>query len=115
MDGAEVSFHTLESRSVATNAVRSIETQPTLFRRYWPVLKWLMFALVITFIGKRVWLLWREGDVGSVVIHWPWLVATFGLYVVGWLPSVLFWHRLIHLCGETTGANAKPTAKPTPM
>ena len=103
MDGAEVSFHTLESRSVATNAVRSIETQPTLFRRYWPVLKWLMFALVITFIGKRVWLLWREGDVGSVVIHWPWLVATFGLYVVGWLPSVLFWHRLIHLCGGTTG------------
>ena len=62
-----------------------------------------MFALVITFIGKRVWLLWREGDVGSVVIHWPWLVATFGLYVVGWLPSVLFWHRLIHLCGGTTG------------
>ena len=62
-----------------------------------------MFALVIAFVGRRAWLLWREGDVGSVTIHWPWLLAAFGLYGIGWLPSVLFWHRLIHLCGGTTG------------
>ncbi len=73
------------------------------FRRFWPVLKWLMFALVIAFVGRRAWLLWRGGDVGSVAIHWPWLLAAFGLYGIGWLPSVLFWHRLIHLCGGTTG------------
>ena len=73
------------------------------FRRFWPVLKWLMFALVIAFVGRRAWLLWREGDVGSVTIHWRWLLAAFGLYGIGWLPSVLYWHRLIHICGGTTG------------
>ena len=73
------------------------------FHRLWPVLKWLMFALVIAFVGRRAWLLWREGDVGSVTIHWPWLLAAFGLYGVGWLPSVFYWHQLIHRCGGTTG------------
>ena len=73
------------------------------FRRLWPVLKWLMFALVIAFVGRRAWLLWREGDVGSVTIHWPWLLAAFGLYGIGWLPSVLYWHQLIHRLGGTTG------------
>ena len=62
-----------------------------------------MFALVIAFVGRRAWLLWREGDVGSVTIHWPWLLAAFGLYGMGWLPSVLYWHQLIHRFGGTTG------------
>lgn len=73
------------------------------FRRLWPVLKWLMFALVIAFVGRRAWQLWREGDVGSVTVHWPWLLAAFGLYGIGWLPSVLYWHQLIHRFGGTSG------------
>ena len=73
------------------------------FRRLWPVLKWLMFALVIAFVGRRAWLLWRDGDVGSVTVHWPWLLAAFGLYGVGWLPSVWYWHQLIHRFGGTSG------------
>ncbi|MBC7821432.1 MAG: flippase-like domain-containing protein [Planctomycetaceae bacterium] len=93
----------MDLRSVATNIVSSIETKPTLFRRIWPVLKWLLFALAIAFIGRRAWLLWRDGDVGSVTIHWPWLLAAFGTYGIGWLPSVLYWYRLIHQFGGTTG------------
>lgn len=58
--------------------------------------------LVIAFVGRRAWQLWRDGDVGSVTIHWPWLLAAVGLYGVGWLPSVLFWHRLIHQLGGTS-------------
>ena len=73
-----------------------------LFRRLWPVLKWVLFALVIAFVGQRAWKLWREGDVGSVTIHWPWLVAASVLYLIGWLPSVLLWHRLIHGLGGTS-------------
>lgn len=73
-----------------------------LFRRLWPVLKWLLFALVIVFVGQRAWNLWRDGDVGSVSIHWPWLVAASVLYLVGWLPSVLLWHRLIHSLGGSS-------------
>lgn len=73
------------------------------FRRFWPALKWLMFALVIAFVGRRAWLLWRDGDVGSVTIHWPWLLAAFGLNGIGWLPSVFYWHQLIHRFGGTSG------------
>lgn len=72
------------------------------FRRLWPVLKWLLFALVIAFVGRRAWELWREGSVGSVTIHWPWLLASGGCYLIGWLPSVLFWHRLIHRLGGSS-------------
>ncbi len=66
------------------------------------MLKWLLFALVIAFVGRRAWQLWRDGDVGSVQVHWPWLLAAMGLYGIGWLPSILFWHRLIHQFGGTT-------------
>lgn len=75
----------------------------SLFRRCWPVMKWLLFALVIGFVGRRAGQLWRDGDVGSVSIHWPWLLAAWATYAVGWLPSILFWHRLIHQFGGTTG------------
>ena len=72
------------------------------FRRLWPLLKWALFALVIAFVGRRGWQLWREGDVGSVTIHWPWLLAASASYLVGWFPSVLLWHRLIHGFGGTS-------------
>ncbi len=77
-------------------------SKPNLFHRYWPVLKWALFALVIAFVGRKAWLLWIEGDVGSVTIHWPWLIASGIFYLLGWLPSVFFWHRLIHQLGGTS-------------
>ncbi len=85
-----------------TSDVQNPKPSASLFRRLWPVLKWVLFALVILFVGQRGWRLWRDGDVGSVTIHWPWLLAAGGLYLVGWLPSVLLWHRLIHGFGGTS-------------
>ncbi len=79
------------------------ESRSNVFRRFWPVLKWLLFALVIAFVGRKAWQLWDDGDVGSVTIHWPWLFASCALYVFGWCPSVFFWHRLIREMGGTTG------------
>ncbi len=64
--------------------------------------KWVLFALVIAFVGRKGWQLWSGGDVGSVSIHWPWLLASGVMYLVGWLPSVMFWHRLIHQLGGTS-------------
>jgi uncharacterized membrane protein YbhN (UPF0104 family) len=92
-----------EQRSVATNAVSQTDRKPSLFRRLWPALKWLLFALVIAFVGRRAWQLWRDGDVGSVTVQWPWLLAALVSYGLGWLPSALFWHRLIRQFGGTTG------------
>ncbi len=66
------------------------------------MLKWALFALVIAFVGRKAWQLWREGDIGSVAIRWPWLIASGALYLLGWLPSALFWHRLIHQLGGTS-------------
>ncbi|MFM9965679.1 MAG: YbhN family protein [Planctomycetaceae bacterium] len=87
-----------------TNADQSRQRHSSAhFRRIWPVLKWVMFALVIGFVGRRAWQLWRDGDIGSVTIHWPWLLAALVTYFIGWLPSVFYWHRLIHLFGGTTG------------
>ncbi len=85
-----------------TAEVVSESSRVNLFRRLWPVLKWVLFALVIVFVGQRAWKLWREGDVGSVTIHWRWLLAAGVLYLIGWLPSVLLWHRLIHGLGGTS-------------
>ena len=66
------------------------------------MLKWALFALVIAFVGRKAWQLWSEGDIGSVTIHWPWLIASGALYLLGWLPSAFFWHRLIHQLGGTS-------------
>lgn len=66
------------------------------------MLKWALFALVIAFVGRKAWQLWSEGDVGSVTIHWQWLIASGIFYLLGWLPSVFFWHRLIHQLGGTS-------------
>ena len=85
-----------------TKAPTPSATQTPLFRRLWPLLKWVLFALVIVFVGQRAWKLWREGDVGSVTIHWWWLLPAGVLYLIGWLPSVLLWHRLIHGLGGTS-------------
>ena len=85
-----------------TKDVRESAPSANRFHRLWPVLKWVLFALVIAFVGRRAWQLWSDGDVGSVTIHWPWLLAASGLYLVSWLPSVLLWHRLIHGLGGTT-------------
>lgn len=74
-------------------------SKPKLFHRCWPVLKWALFALVIAFVGRKAWQLWSEGDVDSVTIHWPWLIVSGICYLLGWLPSVFFWHRLIHQLG----------------
>lgn len=79
-----------------------ITSSTAAFRRLWPVLKWLLFGLVIAFVGRKAWQLWRDGDVSSVTIEWPWLVLSGFLYWVGWWPSTFFWQRLIHELGGTS-------------
>ena len=70
-------------------------TQPIDWHWLWPVLKWTLFALVLWFVGRKAWELWRDGEVGPVTLKWPWLFPAFGLYLVGWLPSIWFWRRLL--------------------
>jgi hypothetical protein len=82
-------------------SITSAANATTVFRRVWPIVKWLLFVLVLLFIGDRARRLWQQGDFTSIQVNWLWLLASCGLYVVSWCPSVLFWNRLIHSFGGT--------------
>lgn len=65
------------------------------FRRCWPILKWCLFALVLVFVGRRGWELWRTTPRGTVHVDWVWLIPGVACYALGWLPSVWFWRELL--------------------
>ena len=68
------------------------------FTRFWPLLKWGLFAIVFLFVGQRALQLWKMAPPESIQIHSIWLLAASLAYLVGWLPSVWFWRSLlIHL------------------
>ncbi len=61
----------------------------------WTALKWLLFGLVVVFVGKRGHELWRQDEVSQIDVHFGWLVSAGCVYLVGWLPSIWFWRRLL--------------------
>ncbi|MBI5760956.1 MAG: flippase-like domain-containing protein [Planctomycetales bacterium] len=74
-------------------------------RWLWPVLKWSLFAIVLTFVirhGHRLWTDAREQHTGAadVHIHAGWMFASVGLSIVAWSPSVWYWRRLMRSLGE---------------
>lgn len=64
-----------------------------------PALKWTLFALVVVFVARRAAALWSQQDLAGVTFEAGWLVPAALVYVVGWLPSVWFWHALLKLLG----------------
>lgn len=76
-------------------------TAPTPKKRWlFPVIKWTAFALVMAFIGRRGWELWRDAPAGALQIQWVWLVPALLLYSVGWFPAVVFWQAMLRGCGQ---------------
>ncbi len=75
--------------------------QPSLFKRYWPLLKWCGFALVMVLIAKRGWEIWKTAPTDAWKINAVWLVPATLCYIAGWLPSVAFWRAMLHGCGTT--------------
>ena len=71
-------------------------------RRKWIValLKWSLTLAVLAFVGVRAAQLWRQGSAQAVELCPGWLVASGGLYLLGWLPSVWFWRRLLARMGD---------------
>ena len=66
-----------------------------LFKRYWPILKAIIFVIVLTFIAKRAYQLWFETPHEAVHINGLWLIPAGLAYFAGWLPSAWFWQRLL--------------------
>jgi uncharacterized membrane protein YbhN (UPF0104 family) len=65
----------------------------------WPAFKWTLFLIVLVFVGiyaRRMW-----GELGSRALRprWGWLALATFVSVVGWLPSVWYWRRLLLTLG----------------
>lgn len=83
--------------TIASSAPRSAA------RRTWPVLKWLLFGVVIWFVGRRAYVLWEQDKraLYEIEVHVGWLVLAGVVYVLGWLPSVWYWRTLMQRLGGT--------------
>ncbi len=64
------------------------------------VLKWSLFLIAVVFVVHRGNELWNSDDLNSVTLHFGWLAAAAGVYIVGWLPSVWFWNRTLAAVGN---------------
>ena len=62
------------------------------------LVKWLLFALVMWFVVRRGFALWDQGrqeELAAIPIRLSWLLAAGSAYLIGWLPAVWFWKRMI--------------------
>lgn len=80
-----------DSNRVAERSVR---------KTLWPVLKWSLTALVLSFVAVRAQQLWEQGTAGDVELRWGWLVLAGILYAVGWLPSAWYYKALLARMGD---------------
>lgn len=66
------------------------------------VLKWTLLTLVLGLVVWRARTLWLEGRQhgGQLEFSAGWLLAAAGIYLVGWLPSLWYWRRLLADAGH---------------
>jgi glycosyltransferase 2 family protein len=75
--------------------------------------RWLLLACKLMIIVLLVWFVRRtimsavdELSKHPVTIDWKWLVLAGALYLVGMVPSGIFWFRLLHALGQTPSFGA---------
>ncbi len=64
-------------------------------RRWWPVLKWSLFVVMLVFVGKRAVALWQANPAIDLHVDVRWLIPAAAMYLLGWFPSVWFWRALL--------------------
>ncbi|MDA0587262.1 MAG: lysylphosphatidylglycerol synthase domain-containing protein [Planctomycetota bacterium] len=67
------------------------------------VLKWALFLIVFAFVGQKANELWQADDLSASEIEVEWLMWAAASYIVGWLPSVWFWRRMMIELGDSPG------------
>lgn len=72
-------------------------------RRWWPAIKWTLFAATMYFVGKRAVALWQSSPTTQLHIDAWWLLPAAALYIVGWFPSIWFWHALLKRLDQHAG------------
>jgi len=70
-------------------------------RWIWLFLKWALCLLVVAFVAKRGYELWSadEGQFELAEVQPGWLVLAGCVYLIGWMPSVWFWLKLMSRSG----------------
>lgn len=61
----------------------------------WPIVKWSLFAVILVFVARQARVLWNQEGVQQVEVAPGWLVLAAGVYVIGWIPSIWFWRRML--------------------
>ncbi len=63
------------------------------------IAKWVLFAVVLAYVAQKAGELWQPDDFQRLHIQPLWLLAAAVTYLVGWLPSVWFWQRVLQTLG----------------
>ena len=71
-------------------------------KRLWPALKWGVFLLVLVFVTRHGWQLWKGFDQHATPLNWGWLLLAIATSLIAWLPSLWYWRKLM----SALGANA---------
>lgn len=66
---------------------------------FWAALKWILFLLVLAFVGRHASRLWSDFNTQKLVVRWGWLAAAAAASALSWLPSVWFWRKLLAALG----------------
>lgn len=62
--------------------------------------KWVLFAVVLFYVVRKSVELTDAESLSNLTIRPLWLLAAGVLYLVGWLPSVVVWQRLMRVLGS---------------
>jgi len=82
------------------------EQGPADRRRWWPLVKWPLFIVLMIFIGQRALALWNASPRTSLSVHAGWLVPAAVFYFIGWLPSAWFWNAMLRNLNQKPGRRA---------
>lgn len=77
--------------------------QQSALRRWWPAIKWTLFAVLMYFVGKRAIALWNDSPPIQLHVEVGWLIPAALLYLLGWFPSIWFWHALLRRLNQKAG------------
>ncbi len=72
-------------------------------RRWWPVVKWMLFVVMLYFVGQRAVALWHDSPPIQLHVNVWWLIPAAVLYLAGWLPSAWYWHALLNRMDQHPG------------
>ena len=66
----------------------------------WRLVKWSLCVVVVGFVAQRAYDLWNQNQGVQLEFHLHWLIAAGCVYLLGWLPSVWFWRKLMSAYGS---------------